>query len=143
MKCSPKDLVQLQNALWNILASQPILKHGTKNLDSTSFSDLVEERYIDSFVIDICISKFLDKAREAGKGFTVFFPSELYDWMRSNDKEFQKRWLRENVEQLKQVNDLQQILVPVYLPIECLNDQLQYNSYKEFSSNWWAVFSAR
>ena len=76
MKCSPKDLVQLQNALWNILASQPIL---------------VEERYIDSFVIDICISKFPDKAREAGKGFTVFFPSEFYDWMRSNDKEFQKR----------------------------------------------------
>ena len=91
MKCSPKDLVQLQNALWNILASQPILEHGTKHLDSTSFSDLVEERYIDSFVIDICISKFPDKAREAGKGFTVFFPSEFYDWMRSNDKEFQKR----------------------------------------------------
>ena len=116
MKCSPKDLVQLQNALWNVSASQPILEHGTKNLDSTSFSDLVEERYIDSFVIDICISKFLDKAREAGKSFTVFFPSEFYDWMRSNDKEFQKRKLRENVEQLKQVNDLQQILVPVYLP---------------------------
>lgn len=73
-------------------------------------------RSVDSFVIDICISKFLDKAREVGKGFTVFFPSEFYYWMRSNDKEFQKRKLRENVEQLKQVNDLQQILVPVYLP---------------------------
>ena len=91
MKCSPKYIVQLQNALWNILASQAILEHGTKNLDSTSFADLVEERYIDSFVIDICISKFPEKAREAGKGFTVFFPSEFHDWMRSNDKEFQKR----------------------------------------------------
>ena len=90
MKYSPKDLVQLQNALWNILASQPILEHGTKNLDSTSFSDLVEERYIDSFVIDICISKFLDKAREAGKGSTVFFPSEFHDWMRSNGQRIPK-----------------------------------------------------
>lgn len=63
-------------------------------------------RSVDSFVIDICISKFLDKAREVGKGVTVFFPSEFYDWMRSNDKEFQKRKLRENVELLKQVNDL-------------------------------------
>ncbi|RMX55251.1 hypothetical protein pdam_00021351 [Pocillopora damicornis] len=102
MKCSPKDLVQLQNALWNVSASQPILEHGTKNLDSTSFSDLVEERYIDSFVVDICKSKSLDKAREIGKGFTVFFPSQFYNWMRSK--------------QLKQVNDLQQILMQIYLP---------------------------
>ena len=86
MKCSPKDLIQLQNALWNVSASQPILEHGAKNFDSTSFSDLVEERYIDSFVVDICKSKSLDKARDIGKGFTVFFPSQFYDWMRSSDK---------------------------------------------------------
>jgi len=61
--CSPGDLVLLRDALWHHPASQPILKHGNKQLD-TSFSDLVEERYIDSFVIDICISKFLDESKD-------------------------------------------------------------------------------
>ena len=58
--------MQLQDALWHHPASQPILKHGNKRLDTTSFSDLVEERYIDSFVIDICISKFLEESKQSG-----------------------------------------------------------------------------
>ena len=66
MKCSSVELVHLQDALWHHPTNQPILKYGKKGLDSTSFSDLVEERYIDSFAIDICISKFLDGAKENG-----------------------------------------------------------------------------
>lgn len=81
MKCSPQDLAQLQDALWHHPASQPILKHGKKMLDATSFSDLVEERYVDSFIIDIGIGKFLDESRENGKNITVYFPSELNEWM--------------------------------------------------------------
>lgn len=116
MKCSPGDVVQLQNTLSHHPASSPILKNGKKGLDATSFSDLVEERYIDSFVIDICISKFLDESRANGKGVTVYFPTEFYDWMSSSDKKFQQLQLREKVEQLANGDDLQQILVPVYMP---------------------------
>ena len=66
MKCSPGDLVHLQDALWHHPTTQPILKHGKKDLDGTSFSDRVEERYVDSFVTDICISNFVYETGENG-----------------------------------------------------------------------------
>ena len=106
--------MKLQNTLWHHPASSPILKYGRKGLDATSFSDLVEEQYIDSFVIDICISKFLDKSRANRKSVTVYFPTEFFDWMHSSDKKYQQLQLREKVEQLPNGDDLQQILVPVY-----------------------------
>ena len=71
MRCFSGDLVPLQYALWHHPTNHPTLKCGKKGLDCTSFSDLVEERYIDNFVIDICISKFLDDAQEKGKNDTV------------------------------------------------------------------------
>ena len=116
MRCSSGDLVRLQYALWHHPTNHPILKCGKKGLDSTSFSDLVEERYIDNFVIDICISKFLDDAQEKGNNYTVYLPTEFYDWMRCNDKNFQQLQLRETTKQLSDINDLQHILVPVYMP---------------------------
>ena len=116
MKCSPGDLMRLQDALWHHPTTRPILKHGKKKLDGTSFSDLVEERYVDSFVIDICIDKFLYEARENGINSTVYFPTEFHDWMSSDDKAFQQQQLRESVKELRNINDLDQILLPVYMP---------------------------
>ena len=115
MKCSPGDLVRLQDALWHHPTTQPTLKHGKKRLDGTSFTDLVEERNVDSFVIDICISKFLNEARENGINSTVYFPTEFHDWMSSDDKAFQQQQLRESVKELRNINDLDQILLPVYM----------------------------
>lgn len=54
------------------------------------YFDFVEEWYIDSFVIDICISKFLDDVRENGKNDIVYFFIEFYDWMSCNGKNFQQ-----------------------------------------------------
>lgn len=109
MKCSPEDLVQLQDALWHHPGNQPLLKHGKKRFDATSFSYLVTERYVDSFLIIICIGKFLDESRESGNNFTIYFPTEFYDWMSSDDEKFQQQ-------QLRNIDDLQQILVSVYMP---------------------------
>ena len=67
MKFSPGDLVQLQDVLWHQPASYPILRHGKKAIDPNSFSDLKGKRYIDSFVIDICINKILDESRSNGR----------------------------------------------------------------------------
>ena len=58
----------MQNTLWHHQANSPVMKYGKKGLDATSFSDLVEEQYIDSFVIDICISNFLNESRADVKG---------------------------------------------------------------------------
>lgn len=81
-----------------------------------SYPDLVEESYTDSFVIDICISTFLDGTRENGKNNTVYFPTEFSDWMSWSHKNFQQRQINETTKHHSDINDLQQILVPVYMP---------------------------
>ena len=116
MKCSPSKHVQFQDALWHHPTNQPILKYGIEKLDVTSFSNLVEERCIESFVIGVCISKFLDDSVENAANFSVYFPTFFYNWMNSTDKKFQQQQLRERMKHLRNVDDLQQILVPVYRP---------------------------
>lgn len=88
LKCSVADLVPIQDALWHHSANTPILRFRRKSIDVTSFSELTGERYIDSFVIDICIGKYLEEARENGNDYTLYFPSEFYDWMKSSDRSF-------------------------------------------------------
>lgn len=137
MKFSPGEVVQLQDALWHHSATSPILRYGKKGIDSTSFADLVEERYVDSFIIDICISKFLDEFSIKEKNTTVYFPTEFYVWMSSNDKNFQQLQLSEVVNlQLANtcITDLQQMLVPVYMPnhwglifIDLANQELYFD----------------
>jgi len=80
------DLVLIQDALWHHSATTPILRFGRKSINVNS-SELTGERYIDSFVIDICIRKYLE-ARENGNDDTLYFPSEFYDWMKSSDRSF-------------------------------------------------------
>ena len=134
MKFSPGDLVQLQDVLWHHPASYPIIRHGKKAIDPNSFSDLVGERYIDSFVIDICINKILDESRSNGRNVTVYFPSEFYDWMNSDDKQFQQLQLSRMTKEIAHINNMQQILVPVYLPkhwglifIDLVNQELYFD----------------
>ena len=116
LKCSPADVKQLQEALWHHSPSTTILRHGKKSIDVASFSDLAEERYIDSFVLDISIAKFLEEARENGKDDTLYFPTEVYEWMRSGSKEFKQAKLKKEISKLKNVLNLKQILLPVHMP---------------------------
>ena len=76
--CSPKDLALLQDALWYHPASNPFLRYERKGIDPTSFADLVEERYIDNFIIDICISKFSLETTVDKRNEIVYFPTEVF-----------------------------------------------------------------
>lgn len=116
LKCSVADLVPIQDALWHHSANTPILRFRRKSIDVTSFSELTGERYIDSFVIDICIGKYLEEARENGNDYTLYFPSEFYDWMKSIDRSFKHTWVADIASELLSLNNLQQILAPVHLP---------------------------
>ena len=116
LKCSVADLVQIQDALWHHSATTPILRFGRKSIDVASFSELTGERYIDSFVIDICIGKYLEEARENGNDDTLYFPSEFYDWMKSSNRSFKRTRVAEIASDLLSLNNLQQILAPVHLP---------------------------
>ena len=73
-------------------------------------------RYIDSFVLDISIAKFIEEARANGKDDTLYFPTEVYEWMRSRSKEFKQAKLTKEISKLKNVLNLKQILLPVHMP---------------------------
>ena len=116
LKCSPEDVRQLQEALWHHSESTVILRYEKKSVDVASFSDLAEERYIDSFVLDISIAKFIEEARANGKDDTLYFPTEVYEWMRSRSKEIKQAKLTKEISKLKNVLNLKQIVLPVHMP---------------------------
>jgi len=115
MDCSPRDLALIQDALWHHPATCPFLTHERKGIDPTSFADLVEERYIDSFVIDICISKILYETWVGGRNHTVYFPIEVFLWLKSRDKTFIQKQLADTISRSSDCDTLQQILLPVHM----------------------------
>lgn len=134
MDCSPRDLALIQDALWHHPATCPFLRHERKGIDPTSFADLVEERYIDSFVIDICISKILDETLVSGSNHTVYFPTEVFLWLKSRDKTFIQKQLADTISRSSDGDTLQQILLPVHMPnhwglvfIDLLNSALYFD----------------
>jgi len=108
--CSPSEMASLESVLWHKEPNYPILKVGKKVVDVMSFSDLTGERYIDNFIIDVCIGKYLECSVN-----TIYLPSEFHTWMRTNDKEFQVQQLKLQVMLVKDIENLAQILVPVYM----------------------------
>lgn len=112
--CTSQELAILQDTLWHQSPTSPILRHGRKTIDVISFCDLIEERYIDSFMIDVCISKYLEESA-AGHGKTLYLPTEFYDWMGTNNKNFKCQQLSERASLLDNFSSLQQILVPVHI----------------------------
>ena len=95
--------------------SNPVLRSDKKAIDVISFSDLCEERYIDSFVIDTCIGKYIEEAPTQGKYDTLYLPTEFFQWMESDNKAFKVRQLTGKASQFARFEDLKQILVPVYM----------------------------
>ena len=90
LKCSSADLGRLQDALWHHPGNSLILRFGKKSIDVMSFSDLAEERYIGCFIIDISIGKYIEEASANGNNDTIYFPTEVYEWMKSSKATFKQ-----------------------------------------------------
>ena len=116
LKCSSADLVRLQEALWHHSGNSLILRFGKKSIDVMSFSDLAEERYIDSFIIDISIGKYIEEARANRNNDTIYFPTEVYEWMKSSNATFKQTKVTRETSSFTNFNSLRQILVPVHMP---------------------------
>lgn len=67
----------IQKVLWHQSPHKPILQHHRKSMDSINLSYIVEEGYIDNFVIDITISKFLEDAQKNVKYDTLYLPIDF------------------------------------------------------------------
>ena len=116
LKCSSAVLVRLQEALWHHPGNSLILRFGKKIIDVMSFSDLVEERYIYSFIIDISIGKYIEEARANGNNVTIYFPTEVYEWTKSSNATFKQTKVTQETSNFTNFDSPRQILVPVHMP---------------------------
>ena len=113
--CSSADLGRLQEGLWHHPGNNLILRFGKKSINVISFSDLAEERYVNSFIVDISIGKYVDKARVNRNNKTLYFPTEVYEWMNSTNATFKQSKTTKETSSLTNFDSLQQILVPVHM----------------------------
>jgi len=116
LKVSSADLGRLQEALWHHPGNSLIMRFGKKNIDVISFSDLAEERYVDSFIIDLSIGKYIEEARANGNNDTLYFPTEFFEWMNSSNGTFKQTKVTKETSRLTNFDSLKQILVPVHMP---------------------------
>ena len=106
-------MARIKKALWNQPTNSPIVRFGKKSIDVSSFAELDEERFVDSFVIDVCIAKFIEADE---KSEILYLPTEFYDWMNSSDQIFKESQVAKEALKLKNVCALKQLLLPVYMP---------------------------
>lgn len=78
---SSAGIRDIEMALWEQPCNYPLLRYGKKCIDVQSFSDVVGERWIDNFVIDVSLGKFLQDAQNQGNDNTLYFPSDLFEWV--------------------------------------------------------------
>ena len=109
--CTSRELTVLQSVLWNQPTTSSVLRFDF----IISFSDLAEERYIDSFVIDVCIGKYIEESTTQWKEDTLHLPTEFFQWMQVNDKAFKLAQLKVRASCIATFNNVQHILVPVFM----------------------------
>lgn len=114
---SVADISTIKKVLWNQSGSATVLRAGCKSIDVSSFSTLVEERYLDNFIIDVSISWFLLEGQ--GKKTNIcskvlYLPSETHTWLNVNDKKFLKGKLQEVLFTSKE-DEFEIILCPLHM----------------------------
>ena len=78
---SVPGILAIKDVLWNKSKSETVLRAGQKFIDVASFSTLIEERYLDNFVIDVTILKFLQDCQGSK---ALYLPSETQTWLQTN-----------------------------------------------------------
>ena len=92
VNCTQGEFELLHSALWNKPMTSPVLALDHKAVDVLSFSDIVGERYI---VIDVTISKYIEESFSQGQHFTLYLPTEFFQWMQVQDKDFKLQKIKE------------------------------------------------
>ena len=91
---SVAEVRSIEQVLWNQRTGETILRAGQKSVDVGSFSTLVGERYLDNFVIDGAILRYvLDGQKQVGTK-AVYLPCETHTWLRTNNELFIKQKLQ-------------------------------------------------
>lgn len=101
--------------LWNKPPTSQVLSCNHKVIYVLSFSDLVEERYIDNFAIDVCVDKYIEESYKKETDCTLYFPTEVFQWMEVSNKEFKLMKLKERTSKVPNINNVCQVLLPVFM----------------------------
>ena len=80
--------------------TSPILLFDHKIVDVQLFRDLVGERYIDSFHIDVSISKYIEESYLKGQDFTFYLLTGFFQWMQVQGKDFKLQKVKERTSQI-------------------------------------------
>jgi len=63
----------------------------------------------------VCIGKYIEESTTQGKEDTLHLPTEFFQWMQVNDKAFKLAQLKARASCIGTFNNVQQILVPVFM----------------------------
>lgn len=131
---SRADISAIKEVLWNQRGDKTVLRAGRKSIDVSSFSTLVEERYLDNFVIDVCISWFLQDCQSQIGSKALYLPSETHTWLSTNSRQFIEGKLQEVLATSKE-NEFELLLCPLNMDqkhwgiivIDLLNSKLLFD----------------
>ena len=105
------EICAIKDVLLNKSASETVLRVGHKSIDVASFSTLVEERYLDNFVIDVSISRFIQDSQNSK---ALYLPSETHTWMETKNNEFVRRKISGVLSTSKE-NEFDLLLCPLHM----------------------------
>lgn len=112
---SNNEKEEIKKGLCHTKTSQNIITFQRKGIDPLNYCEIVGERYLDNFTIDIAVGKFIDDAERQGNHNTSYFPSELvFFWLMSSDKSFKSRKITERLIMLPDQANTTQVPVPVH-----------------------------
>lgn len=114
--------------------NHPILKFGNKSIDVQSFADIAGERWIDNFVVDISIANYIQDAQEQEIDNTLYFPTKVFDWLKSTSEDYQRKMVTKISSQMSQVNTLELVIIRVHMGndwgltvVDLVNEKLMFD----------------
>lgn len=114
--------------------NHPILKFGNKSIDVQSFADIAGEQWIDNFVVDISIANYIEDAQEQGIDNTLYFPTKVFDWLKSTSEDYQRKMVTKISSQMSQVNTLELVIIRVHMGndwgltvVDLVNEKLMFD----------------
>ena len=107
---SAQDVSKVKEILLNERPSDEVLRHGQFVIDSSGFSMLACERYVNGFTIDVVSFKLLENSKPTG---VIYFPSFSQTWAKQGAEYF-KHKVAPSMSQCP-VEDVTCILTPVHI----------------------------
>lgn len=103
------DQEAILDILHNRKPQETIIKHNGLSIDTHSLSTIACERYVDNFVIDVCLQKYCE-----GKHKYLCLPTHAFQWVKHDHNSFLKKKVIDWVGECS-TSEVQIVFAPVHL----------------------------